>query len=223
MYLQAPNGWNTIHITMETIHIEDLFGTRARIGVLRVLSRVTVPLSIRQVASQAGMSHAVVADALESLVGLGVVGTTDAGRSRVHWLERRNLIARDLVLPAFAAEEGLPESAVRQLRGALPAFVYSAVLFGSRARGDSDADSDFDVLVVERDRAALDAVLQQMDAQSADLRAALGARVSVLGYTVDEARGLVERGDNFMIGVVREGVLLLGVGPRGWGSEGEGA
>ena len=208
---------------MKTIHAEALFGTRAKIAVLRVLARVQVPLSIRQVAVQAGMSHAVVADALDSLVDLGVLMAAEAGRSRVHWLERRSVIVREMVLPLFGAEENLGEGLVRELRSSMPDSVFSAVLFGSRARGENRLDSDYDVLVVEPDRTTLDVTLADLERLRGELRARLGASVSVVGYTIDEVRDLVWRGDNFMDGVLREGVLLVGVAPRGWVHAGEGA
>jgi predicted nucleotidyltransferase len=208
---------------MNTIHLEEVFGSRGRVAVLRVLAGVSVPLSIRQVAVQAGMSHAPAAEALDRLVSLGLVAASQAGRSRVHWLERRNVVVREVVLPALAAEEGLEDSALGVLREALPTTVFSATLFGSRARNDYTRASDYDVLIVEPDRATLDASLAFMDSSSSELRASLGASVSVLGYTIDEARALIARGDNFMEGVARDGVLLVGTPLAAWRTRVEGA
>lgn len=204
---------------MNTTHLEDLFGSRGKIAVLRVLANVAVPLSIRQVANQAGLSPAPTAEILDRLVSLGVVEDTQAGKSRVHWLERRNLLVRELILPALAAEAGLGDAAVREVRAAMPPTVYSAVLFGSRARGDHTASSDYDVVVVEPDEDALNETLAHLDGLSTDLGACLGARVSFLGYTLGRAQGLLARGDNFMDGVVRDGVLLAGVPPRAWADD----
>jgi predicted nucleotidyltransferase len=201
---------------MNTIHLEEVLGSRGKIAVLRVLANVAVPLSIRQVAAQAGLSPAPTAEILDRLVSLGVVAATQAGKSRVHWLERRNLLVRELVLPALALEAGLVDAAVRELRAALPPTVYSAVLFGSRARTDHTTSSDYDVVVVEPDERTLQETLTHMDGLSTDLAASLGAPVSVLGYTLEDARGLLARGDNFMDGVVGDGVLLAGVSPRTW-------
>lgn len=208
---------------MNTIQVQDVFGSRGRVAALRVLANVAVPLSIRQVAVQAGMSHAATGDALDSLVSAGLVAATDAGRSRVHWLERRNLFVREMVLPVFAFEAEAAEAVIGELRASIPADVFSAVLFGSRARGVNAVDSDFDVVVVERDRVAVDRTLKELDKATTDLRAALGASVSVLGYTLSEALDLVRRGDNFMGGVVRDGITLVGVSPQAWGKSDEGA
>jgi len=202
---------------MNTYHAEDILGSRARVAVLRVLTRVSVPLSIRQVARQAGLSHVAASETLGRLVGMGLVADSQAGRSRVHWLERRNILVREIVLPLFAAEMAIAESSVDAIRAELPFELFSAVLFGSRARGDNEPGSDFDVVVVERDRAGLDAVLRRLDLVATDLRAALGAPVSVLGYTLEETRDLIERQDNFMRGVLRDGITITGVPPVEWG------
>lgn len=202
-----------------TESIDTLFGTRGRVAVLRVLAHVAVPLSIRQISVQAGLNHASAAATLDALVESGAVATTTAGRSRVHWLERRNLWVREVVLPAFAAEDRMAERVVEVLRTAVPEDVVSAVLFGSHARGEQTRASDIDLLIVAEDRAALDRALTVLDTAAQDLRATLGAPVSVLGYTLTEALVLLTRGDSVMDGVVRDGITLRGRPPIHWGTD----
>lgn len=205
---------------MNIYRIEDVFGTKARIACLRVLVRVAVPLSIRQVAAQARISHVAAADALDGLVRLGAVGASVTGRSRIHWLERRSLLVTDLVLPAFAAEETSYARLAAELAAFIPPRVGLAVLFGSYARGEQTPDSDIDLLVVGGSaRDSLDA----LDAVGAEMRARFGASVSVLGYTMEQARTLIAQGDNFMSGAIRDGLVVAGVVPTEWGILDEGA
>lgn len=206
---------------MNTFHIEDLFGTRSKVAILRTLVNVAVPLSIRQVAVRSGVSHVAAATALNDLVDIGVVAASQAGNARVHWLERQNLLVSSVVVPAFQNESGFEELAIDVI-GEVAGSAYSVVLFGSRARGDNAPDSDYDVLIVERDRRRLDRVIARFDACATDLRTKLGASVSVLGYTIEEAMELVRRGGNFMDGVLAEGDLISGVRPRLWGKDDEG-
>ena len=201
-----------------TVSIEDIFGTRGRVAVLRVLAGVSVPLSIRQVSAQAGLMHSSAAQALDGLVVLGVVSCTTAGRSRVHWLERRNLWVREVVIQAFASEEHMADGVIDELRAAIPQEVVSAVVFGSFARGEQTVDSDIDLMIVTDDGQTLDRVLDLLDASALDLEAVIGAHVSVVGYTLVEARSLVTRGDSVMDGVLREGVTLRGLAPVVWGT-----
>lgn len=191
-------------------------GSRSKVAVLRVLSHVSVPMSIRQIAAQARVSHVAAATALDELVAVGVVGAVQAGRSRVHWLERRSLLTQQLIEPVFASEAALSDLALDRLQQAF-GDAYSAVLYGSRARGDNAPRSDFDVLVVQPDQQSLAALMRTLERSQAALEIELGAAVSILGYTVLDAQKLSERGDNFMTGVMEDGVVLCGMHPREWG------
>jgi predicted nucleotidyltransferase len=207
---------------MNTYHTEDVFGTRSRVAVLRVLANVEVPLSIRQVAVKAGISHVAALEALNSLAELGVVASSIAGRSHIHWLERRNLVTRDVVLPTFRAEARSGDTLLAELRTFIPDGFVSAVLFGSYARGDMRPGSDIDVLVVGADRAALDAFLDALSARAAEARAVFGATVSVLGYTLEQVNALRGSG-SFIDGVVEDGIVIYGAAPYEWGDLVEGA
>lgn len=189
---------------------------------MRCLASVQVPLSIRQVGRQAGLSHVSTASVLDDLVGMGLVAATVAGRSRVHWLERRNLYVEHVVLPALAAVAVMPETVVAELRAAMPEGVVSAVLFGSHARGEQTPLSDVDLLVVAETETAVETALAHFDSRSTELRARLGARVSVLGHTLQSAVKLQGQGDNLMGGVARDGIVVAGLSPHEWGEYAEG-
>jgi predicted nucleotidyltransferase len=200
---------------MITYHTEEVFGTRSRVAVLRVLAGVSVPLSIRQVARFARISHVSARDALDALADLGVVQWSIAGRSRVHWLERRSMITRQIVLPVFAAEADSGDALVAELKSFIPDGIISAVLFGSYARGDMGPHSDIDVVVVAADQAAVDAALESIDGAAGEMRAAFGASVSALGYTLAKVKEL-EPG-TFIDGVLKDGIVLRGAAPYEWG------
>lgn len=78
------------------------------------------------------------------------------------------------------------------------------ILFGSRARGDARADSDFDLLVI-RQSAAL------RHRRSAPLYTALAdlpVEVEIMVYTPDEVREWSEVPEAFVTTAVREGQVL---------------
>ena len=206
---------------MITYHTEDVFGTRSRVSVLRVLAGVSVPLSIRQVARAARISHVSALEALGALTDLGVVASSVAGRSHVHWLERRNLITRTLVIPAFESEAASGDRLLGELRSLITTGFVSAVLFGSYARGYMRPGSDVDVLLVGTDRSALDSALNSLDAAAAEMRAVLGATVSVMGYTLEQVDALRVSG-TFIDGVVEDGIVIYGAAPYEWGDFVEG-
>lgn len=114
-----------------------------------MLAGTTAPLTGRQVARLAhrGSSPAVSA-ALDRLVEQGLVRREHAGRAYLHTLNRDHVAA-----PAVELLAGLRSELLRRLRTVLGAFrprPLHASMFGSAARGDGDAWSDIDLLVVRR-------------------------------------------------------------------------
>lgn len=80
------------------------------------------------------------------------------------------------------------------------------VLFGSRARGDHRADSDYDLLVVvtRRDAALLDALYEAV----MDILLAHGRLVSLKVFEASEFSRLQKLGTPFVSGIAREGVPI---------------
>jgi Nucleotidyltransferase domain len=83
---------------------------------------------------------------LARLVEQGIVRATEMGRNRVHELNREHVAAPVAILLAGLRLE-LWKRLRAHLRGWNPKPVYGCV-FGSAARGDGDAESDIDVLLV---------------------------------------------------------------------------
>lgn len=95
--------------------------------------------------------------------------------------------------------------ALRRWAESLPAGVLAVVLFGSLARGDQNAFSDADVLIV----------LTQSDKPFADripdyLPAGIGIPVDVFPYTVDELRLAGREGTGVVSTALAEGLFLRG-------------
>ncbi len=114
--------------------------------VLVVLAGSTVPRSGRELARRAGRSNTGVQHVLNRLVGHGLVGRQEVGRTFLYELNREHLLA-----PAVAQMADARAALIRRLRKAIgawePAPVHAS-LFGSAARGDGDTGSDIDLLVV---------------------------------------------------------------------------
>jgi predicted nucleotidyltransferase len=114
---------------------------------LVVLAGTTAPMTGRQIARlvRRGTSASVSA-ALDRLVAQGVVLRQHAGSAYLHTLNRDHVAA-----PIAELMAGLRAELLRRLRSALAGWdpaPFHASMFGSAARGDGDADSDIDLLVV---------------------------------------------------------------------------
>jgi len=95
-----------------------------------------------------------------------------------------------------------------RLHRALPGQVDRIILFGSKARGDAHPDSDIDLLVVlqDRTRAAVEAVVE---AQLGALDRT-GVFVTPLIYSQQEAEEDQALGTPFMQNVAEEGIVIEG-------------
>ena len=115
--------------------------------VLAVLAGAGKPLTVGEVAALTPRGSEIgVRKSLARLVEQGVVRATEMGRNRVHELNREHVAA-----PIAEALAGLRLALWKRLRSTLGAWnpkpAYGCV-FGSAARGDGDAQSDIDVLLV---------------------------------------------------------------------------
>ena len=193
--------------------LEDVFGDRLNVTVLRLLSQVAGGVSGNGIARRLGLQQSAVRKALERLVERGVVTRTDVGRTAAYALDERREVVRRVVLLAFRAEARLGERLRRALQRAALALrprPAAVVLYGSVARGAPDP-GDVDLLVVlarpedeEPVRAALlDAV------RSVEVRFQLAVHPVVMTTAELGAR----RDDPLVAAVAADGVLLSGRAP----------
>jgi predicted nucleotidyltransferase/DNA-binding transcriptional ArsR family regulator len=115
--------------------------------VLVVLAQAGKPLTVGEVAAQASRGSEIgIRRSLARLSEQGIVRATEMGRNRVHELNRDHVAAP--VAQALAdLRLALWQKFRSRLSGWNPKPLYGCV-FGSAARGDGDADSDIDVLLV---------------------------------------------------------------------------
>jgi predicted transcriptional regulator len=114
--------------------------------VLVVLAGSTKPRSGRELARRAGRSNTGVQHVLDRLVEHGLVNREEVGRTFLYKLNRDHLLA-----PTVEQMAGVRAELVRRLRDAIDGWEVPPVhasLFGSAARGEGDASSDIDLLVV---------------------------------------------------------------------------
>ena len=114
--------------------------------VLVVLAGSTKPRSGRELARRAGRSNTGVQHVLDRLVEHGLVNRGEVGRTFLYELNRDHLLA-----PTVEQMAGVRVELVHRLRNAIDAWEIPPVhasLFGSAARGDGDASSDIDLLIV---------------------------------------------------------------------------
>jgi hypothetical protein len=115
--------------------------------VLAALARAGRPVTVGEVAAETVRGSEIgVRRCLARLVAQGLVQATEMGRNRVHELNREHVAAPIATTMADLRLE-LWHRMRKELGGWKPKPLYACV-FGSAARGDGDADSDVDLLLV---------------------------------------------------------------------------
>jgi hypothetical protein len=115
--------------------------------VLAVLASSGRPLTVGEVAAETVRGSEIgVRKCLARLVAQGLVQATEMGRNRVHELNREHVAAPIATTMADLRLE-LWRRVRKEIDGWKPQPLYACV-FGSAARGDGDADSDVDLLLV---------------------------------------------------------------------------
>jgi predicted nucleotidyltransferase len=178
--------------------------------VLSVLTRSRVAMTGRHVQQLAGRSYAQVRDVLRRLAAQGLVDLERHGNTVTYSLNRDHVLAPAIEIASTAAGE-----IERRLLVALEAWLPSptaAVTFGSFARRDGGPESDIDLLLVRPDDIPEDdaAWMAQRYDLARQLERWTGNRAQIVELTSAELDGAIDRGDDLISAVRRDGYALIG-------------
>ena len=166
--------------------------------VLRAL-RWLDELSVRGCAERAGVAASAAKTHLDWLYSMHVVKRRVVGRSHLCSIDVSSPLARHYKL-LFSLYELSAAKLVEELTARWPE-ISSIVLYGSVARGDDDAKSDIDILVISRKKIRM-----------ADLKSerALKRELTILSYTPQEWREKARRDKVFYDRVIVDSIVLYG-------------
>ena len=174
-------------------------------AALVALMRTGMPMTGRQVHSVLGTTHSLrsVQGALKSLVALGLVETTVAGRAIMHRLNQDHFAItplRQLADPIAALRAVVADTA--------DSNVQAVLLFGSVARGEASRSSDIDVAVIAP------SIWNGRVEMQAAVRARMGNECDVMVFTEDSFRRRAAAAEPVVLDILRDGIALLGSMPR---------
>jgi predicted nucleotidyltransferase len=134
-------------------HLEQLFGSRVSIRIIRTLVNYSGKVfTVRKLAEEAGVSSSEAALIVQQLEKQGIVRLQPVGRSYLVSLNEKSYVLNKILRPIVQAEKATLGELVSILRRDLSSDnIVSAVIFGSVARMNEREDSDIDVLVVSND------------------------------------------------------------------------
>jgi predicted nucleotidyltransferase/biotin operon repressor len=183
-------------------------------AVLIVLAGSSVPRSGREIARRTGRSKTGVQHVLERLVDHGIVERLPAGNAHLYSLNREHLLASAVHQMAGAHTE-----LIRRLRETIGSWEIPALhasLFGSTARGDGDAHSDVDLLIVRP--ANLDPESEtwraQIDTLAEDIHRWTGNNAGIVEISETDLPRLAEEQPPILAELRRDAIELAGKPPR---------
>lgn len=178
--------------------------------ILAVLAETTGELNLRAIASIADVSEAQTSRVLPDLVAIGLVERREAPPSALFRLARDHVAAGPILALARTRDRMIEE--MRQIAENLSVAPVSVIVFGSFARGEADAESDIDTVLVrpsgvgESDEPWSDTVQQWIDRVS-DVS---GNGVEVLEVSEDELPAKLDGGGSVWQEIKRDALLIHG-------------
>ncbi len=188
--------------------LEAIYGSPAKIRILRVLSGAPQPLSGRQVGELSGLSHRGAIQALESLVEIGAVRQRKVGNAYQYSLSPKNIAVEVIIAPSMKAEASLLDDLKKKIVAQFGRKSVSLTLYGSFARGAEKRGSDIDVLAVATDDRMKAALEEKAASLTPFFRERYNALLSLHCLTLDELRS--KKTSPVLKSVREEGVTLSG-------------
>jgi len=188
--------------------LESIFGSPAKIRILRALSASPQPLSGRQVGELSRLSHRGAIQALTSLVELGAVRQRRVGAAYQYSLSRGNVAVETIIAPSLKAEASMLDELKKNIIAQFNGKAASLTLYGSLARGTGKRGSDIDVLAVARDERRKQELEDKAVNSISFFRERYNAVLSLHCYMLVELRS--KKNLPLLKTVIQEGVVLFG-------------
>jgi predicted nucleotidyltransferase len=158
---------------------------------------------LRQIARQIGTSVGSVQRELETLTGFGLLNRTVLGRQVFYQANRDHPVFVEL--HSLVAKTSGIFYLLRSALAPLAKEILFAFVFGSMARGEENAGSDVDLMVIGD--ATLDEILTRLTSAESDL----GRPINPTVYSLREFKSKLRAGNHFLRSVMRQkNVLLIG-------------
>ena len=188
--------------------LESIFGSPAKIRILRVLFKSPQPLSGRQIGELSGLTHRGAIHALESLVEIGAVKQRRAGQAYQYSLLKDSIFVERIVIPCIRAETSLFDDLKMDITTHFGKDTMSLVLYGSLARGEERNGSDIDVIAVVKDKRKKREVEENTASKAPYFRVRFNGILSLHCFTLNEIKG--RKTLSFIKSVMKEGIVLSG-------------
>lgn len=134
--------------------IENIFGSKSRIRVLKKLSKHSDWwFNITELSKDMGMNKGGLSKILNRLEKENLIIMNRKGRIKIFKINGQNIFVDKIVIPLFKMEEDLFSDIKKKIAEQFPEKqTVSIILYGSYAKGLERLDSDIDVMVIVENR-----------------------------------------------------------------------
>ena len=201
---------NLYAVHMEFSHPIEAIVPGVQGRVLSVLAEVTTDLNMRTIARLAGVSVAQASRVLPHLVELGLVERREVPPSSLFRLVREHVAVGPLLSLARTRDAMIED--MGRVAEHLPVAPAAVIIFGSFARGEADAQSDIDTVLVRP--AELDESDEDWSASVEQWRATVrrvsGNPVEVLEVGSDQIAAHLNSRRQIWRDIRRDGLVVFG-------------
>jgi predicted nucleotidyltransferase/DNA-binding HxlR family transcriptional regulator len=189
--------------------IEDILGSKTKIGILRLLYRTRSMYSGREISRLVGFSPTHTIASLRELEASGLVLRQRAGKTDLYQLNEKNSTVGGVLKPIYDWESGLLGELAAMYVERLGDKVISIRLFGSVAREDDKSGSDVDLLLTIADGIDLQEMEEAITEIDLDAGQKLGCPVTTVVVTEKEYKKKLRSRQGFWKDIPQESKLLF--------------
>jgi DNA-binding transcriptional ArsR family regulator len=196
-----------------------IFGTRAKVAVLRILWQARQPLPYREVVRRAGMAYGSIDLALGELTTVGLVEEIAGGRERRVRLRTTHRLAASVSATLQAEADFFPALRVAIIATLQPLVadgLLAAAIVGAAARRDEIPGAPIDVVLIGRDMALRQRWETHLTAANDTLLQRFGVTLHVIAYDEATARAMWRKRAPGAVDSVRTADRLVGASLADW-------
>jgi len=190
--------------------LDEVFSTWSNIAVLRVLNKVKIGLSGREIAKQSGMSAPSCLKALSSLENLNIVTRQRGGRDHFFNLNRKHFLVGKIIMPILDQENKFKKSLCEEIAKKIGKYSISLFMFGSVVRKEERIDSDLDICIVYRSHTAKKKLETELTELGYSLYEKYGVSLAPFFISESDFKKRIKSKKPPIAAVIKEGKLLLG-------------
>jgi len=188
--------------------LDDIWNSRPKTRLLRILHHSGVGFTGRKLAELSGYSHTQTMSVLADLENQGLVRMMRAGNAYIFTINRDNAIVSGVLVPAFEFESELINNLVDRFYDGLGKLLVSVILFGSVARGEETVESDVDLLLVLKDGTDRKKAERKISDISHEAYLAFGCSAMPIVVTETEYKKKLKRKQGFWAVIPEEGRMI---------------